>query len=111
DAASAATCTALADGGNGTTAAEGCAECPGGVYDAATNPSGTGPCIAAGSSGAPPLTTVWVWLNRLNAANFAGHNDWRLPSQAARNSCPPGEPNCVTTATPRELETILRGVA
>lgn len=107
DAASAATCAALADG---TTAQppDGCGECPGGNYDATTNPTGTGPCTVSGS-GAQSVTTIWVWLNAINAANFGGHNDWRIPSQAGRNSCPPGEPNCTTTATPRELETILRG--
>jgi hypothetical protein len=108
DAAAAATCTALADGGTGASAQDGCSECPGGIYDPTSNPSGTGPCRAAAPA-TGPITTVWVWLNQLNASNFAGHSDWRLPSQAARNTCPPGEPNCATTATPRELETIVRG--
>jgi hypothetical protein len=66
-----------------------------------------GPCLGPSGAGAP--VTVWVWLNRLNAANFAGHDDWRLPSQAARNSCPPGEPNCTTAGAPRELDTIVKG--
>ncbi len=105
DAASAATCTAQADGS--TAPEEGCSECPGGDYDATTNPGGTGPCVGPSGTGSP--VTIWVWLNRLNAATFAGHDDWRIPSQAARNSCPPGEPNCTTTATPRELDTIVRG--
>ena len=26
------------------------------------------------------LTTVWQWLNQLNASGFAAHNDWRLPT-------------------------------
>ena len=106
DAASAATCAARADG---TTAPEeGCSECPGGDYDATTNPSGTGPCVGpSGGTGSP--VTIWVWLNRLNAVKFAGHDDWRIPSQAARNSCPPGEPNCTTAGPPRELDTIVRG--
>ncbi|HXJ34505.1 MAG TPA: DUF1566 domain-containing protein [Candidatus Eisenbacteria bacterium] len=106
DAASATTCAALADG---TTAQppDGCGECPGGDYDPTTNPTGTGPCTVGGS-GAQSVTTIWVWLNQLNAANYAGHNDWRIPSQAGRNACPPGEPNCTTAAMPRELETILR---
>lgn len=107
DAAAAATCAALADGVTGGQPQEGCSECPGGDYDAVNNPSGTGPCVFG--SGTGPLTTIWVWLNQLNAANFAGHNDWRIPSQAGRNSCPPGQPNCTTSATPRELETIVRG--
>src|SRR5262249_54012301 len=24
--------------------------------------------------------TLWQWLNQLNAASFAGHSDWRLPT-------------------------------
>ncbi len=28
--------------------------------------------------GAP--TTIWGWLVQLNASNFAGHNNWRLPT-------------------------------
>jgi hypothetical protein len=109
DAASAATCAAQADG-TATDPENGCAECPGGDYDPTINPSGTGPCIFGGS-GTTTIVTVWVWLNQVNAANFAGHADWRIPSEAGRNQCPPGEPNCTTTATPRELETILRGTA
>ena len=107
DAASAATCAAMADGTT-TQPPDGCNECPGGNYDPTTNPAGTGPCTVVGSGG-QPARTIWLWLNEVNAANFAGHNDWRIPSQAGRNACPPGEPNCTTTATPRELETILRG--
>lgn len=45
------------------------------------------------------ITTVWDWLNRLNAANFAGHNDWRLPSEGGHNSPRTGS---------NELETILQ---
>ena len=25
-------------------------------------------------------TTIWDWLNQLNAAEFAGHSDWRVPA-------------------------------
>jgi hypothetical protein len=42
-------------------------------------------------------TTVWDWVNQLNAANFAGHNDWRVPSQAGSN----------TVGAATELETIV----
>jgi hypothetical protein len=41
---------------------------------------------------------VWDWLNQVNAANFAGHNDWRLPSEGGHNSPATGS---------NELETIL----
>jgi hypothetical protein len=27
-------------------------------------------------------TTIWDWLAQLNAAGFAGHDDWRIPSAA-----------------------------
>ena len=25
-------------------------------------------------------TTIWDWLNQLNAASFAAHSDWRIPT-------------------------------
>src|SRR5262245_54850756 len=51
------------------------------------------------------ITTVWDWLNQVNAENFAGHNDWRLPSEAGCNSCwaHPGLCAC----DPHELESLL----
>jgi Protein of unknown function (DUF1566) len=54
------------------------------------------------------ITTVWDWLSQVNAANFAGHSDWRLPSEEACNSCWSG-PFTYTcgSCTPHELETIL----
>ena len=75
NAEAAATCAAHSDGGTESPPV-GCSECPDGV----------GPCTPAGNSGAPTVMTVWVWLNQLNTSNFAGHNDWRLPSQAGRNT-------------------------
>jgi hypothetical protein len=100
DAAAAATCAAHADGGTASPPV-GCSECPAAV----------GPCTPAGNSGAPTVMTVWAWLNQLNTGHFAGHDDWRLPSQAGRNTCPVSEPNCDTAAPPLELETIRRGAA
>jgi len=44
------------------------------------------------------LTTVWDWLNGVNAASFAAHADWRLPSEGGHNSPATGT---------NELETIL----
>jgi hypothetical protein len=59
-----------------------------------------GPCnVDSAATGA--VTTAWEWLRQLNDANFASHNDWRLPSEDGRNTCP--------TCEPRELETILLG--
>jgi len=57
----------------------------------------SGTCVVdALSAGA--ITTVWDWLNQLNASNFAGHADWRLPSEGDRNT--------PSTGT-NELETLL----
>jgi hypothetical protein len=46
----------------------------------------------------PGPAQVWDWLNQVNAANYDGHSDWRLPSEEGHNT---------GLATPRELETIL----
>ena len=58
DAAAASTCNAEAAG------AVGCSQCPGAAVCQPIN----------------GLTTVWQWLNEINSANFAGHNDWRIPT-------------------------------
>ena len=79
DAAAAATCAAHSDGGT-----QGCNTCASGTCN-----------VDIEQSGVP--TTVWGWLNQLNAANFAGHNDWRLPSQAGSN----------IPAAAQELESIV----
>ena len=77
NAAAAATCLAMAEEGT-----DGCANgCP------------TGGCYV-GRAGA--VTTVFDWINQVNAENFAGHGDWRLASEAGFN--PSGA---------RELESIL----
>jgi len=55
DAAAASTCSAATGG------AVGCTQC-GGTATCNTN------------------RTIWYWLNQLNAANFAGHSDWRIPT-------------------------------
>lgn len=75
DAAAAATCTAQAGG------VTGCAEC--GI--------GEGTCDVD-PFGQSAITTVWDWLNQLNAANFAGHGDWRLPTGASPNAGSPADP-------------------
>jgi uncharacterized protein DUF1566 len=58
DAAAETTCNAATGG------AMGCAQC-----------GGTASCNAIIGS-----TTIWDWLNQLNAASFAGHSDWRIPT-------------------------------
>jgi Protein of unknown function (DUF1566) len=79
NAAAAATCMAMAEHGT-----DGCTDqCP------------TGTCYV--ERGGLAVTTIFDWVNRLNAENFAGHSDWRLPSEAGFN--PTGA---------RELESILQ---
>src|SRR5262245_36644002 len=72
-------------------------------------PVPAGPASSTPSFGANAITTVWDWLNQLNAANFPGHNDWRLPSELGCNGPgvwgPPGY-TC-GSSDPHELETIL----
>ena len=80
NAAAATACTVHADGGT-----LGCSTCASGTCD--VNPYGYG-----------AITTVWDWVSQLNAANFAGHNDWRLPSEGGHNSPATGS---------NELETIV----
>lgn len=71
DAAAASTCTELTGG------ADGCAQCGGATM-----------CITYGYS------TIWQWLNQLNATHFAGHSDWRIPTVGRDGDAP-------------QLETIL----
>jgi Protein of unknown function (DUF1566) len=73
--------------------------------------AGDGTCAVEPSSSVEknPITTVWDWLNQLNASNFAGHNDWRLPNEAGCNTGMDVTRNC-SAFGPHELETILRGV-
>ncbi len=79
NAAAAATCAADSDGGT-----QGCSTCATGTCNVDPNLSGA-------------VTTAWDWLNQLNASSFAGHNDWRLPSQAGDN----------TVGAEKELESII----
>ena len=40
--------------------------------------------------GVGAITTIWDWLVQVNAeggSGFAGHSDWRLPSEEGCNSC------------------------
>ena len=88
-----AACKAQTDAG---VWANGCEQCVG----------GDGTCVVA----PPGITTVWDWVSQLNAAHYAGHTDWRLPSQAGCDSCYTGPPtHSCTTCAPHELETILLG--
>lgn len=84
DAASSITCLEQATGGTA-----GCNVCA------------TGACIVTNG-----LTTVWDWLNQLNAEGFAGHHDWRLPDQQACNLCYRPH-DCSSCAGAHELETIF----
>ncbi len=67
NAAAAAACAAQTGG------ADGCGQCARGLCDV-NSPMGVD---GTNSSAA---TTIWEWLTQLNAAQFAGHSDWRIPS-------------------------------
>ena len=72
NAAAAATCAAQTGG------AFGCGEC--GVGDGTCDPVPLG-----------GITTIWDWVSQLNAASFAGHNNWRLATSAGTEAFPTGE--------------------
>jgi hypothetical protein len=48
------------------------------------NPDSTGLCIWA--DGAMSYTTAQEWVKRMNAANYLGHDHWRLPSTPFNDS-------------------------
>jgi hypothetical protein len=72
---------------------------------------GCAQCAGAATCDTQGDLTAWSWLNQLNAASFAGHGDWRLPtvgqdggavqletiSDAAVSGCGSGSP-CVPPA-------------
>lgn len=65
DAASEAACLAGVEG-----SPTGCAQCT----------AGEGTCMAS------PRRTVWEFVAALNAANFGGHDDWRVPTRQELSS-------------------------
>jgi len=69
--AAASTCAAQTGG------ALGCDECG----------LGDGACLMPNGG----LTTVWDWVNQLNAEAYAGHTDWRLATSAGASGVPTGE--------------------
>ncbi len=75
---------------------------------AATNNSPVCAMCAAGPCLTPfdALTTVWDWLTGLNDANFAGHNDWRLPIAQGCNLCSFRNNGCAPCGV-SELESTL----
>jgi len=78
----AGTCTAQTGG------ATGCSEC------------GLGEGICQISSLA--ITTVWDWVNQVNASNFGGHSDWRMPTSAGK-----ADFHCNGTGQRAELESLF----
>jgi len=84
NAAAAAACSAQTGG------AHGCSECSVGTCD-----------VLRG------ITTIWDWLVQVNTeggAGFAGHSDWRIPSEDGCNSCWVHD---ACPCDPAELESIL----
>jgi hypothetical protein len=77
----------------------GCEQCVGGEGTCNVDPFSDG-----------AITTAWQWLSQVNTANYAGHNDWRLPSESGCNTCytngAGGLYQC-TSCSAHELETIL----
>ena len=49
----------------------------------------TGTCYV--ERGGQAVTTIFDWINQLNAENFAGHSDWRVPTEAGFNPTPTRE--------------------
>ncbi len=76
------------------TAAATCAAQTGGAAGCGQCGSGDGSCQVTG------ITTVWDWINQVNAANFGGHGDWRLPTIAGCCGYPTGQA--------AELESIVK---
>jgi hypothetical protein len=91
NAAAEAACKAQTDAAHW---ADGCEQCT----------AGEGTCVV-NTVYAPAIITVWDWLSQVNATNFAGHNDWRLPSESGCNSCYT-DLRCASCGA-HELETIL----
>jgi len=79
NAAAAAACSAQTGG------AVGCSECS------------VGTCETSGRQ------TIWDWLVQVNTEGFAGHSDWRIPSEDGCNDCWTGH-SC--TCNPGELQSI-----
>lgn len=72
NAAAASACSAA------TGDALGCAQCSSGACN--VDPTGNG-----------AQTTIWDWLVQLNASNFAGYSDWRIPTSAGHATVPTGQ--------------------
>jgi Protein of unknown function (DUF1566) len=81
-----------------TAAAAACATQTGGAFGCGECGGGEGTCdvdpFAVGA-----ITTVWDWVNQVNAASYAGYTDWRLATSAGCCGAPTGEPS--------ELESIV----
>jgi hypothetical protein len=52
------------------------------VDPCATCAHGDGVCVIDAQPGFRGITTIWDWLVRLNAIQFAGYSDWRVPTEA-----------------------------
>lgn len=68
-----------------------CAAAGGGVMCPECGPA-NGSCNVDPIQGGGAIATVWDFINQLNAASFAGHSDWRLPTSAGAGLFPTGQP-------------------
>jgi len=52
-----------------------------GTCEAATGGAiGCARCAGRATCNTDGFMTIWEWLNQLNGASFAGHDDWRIPA-------------------------------
>jgi len=73
---------------------------------------GTGGCseCSVGACETWGAQTIWEWIVQVNAeggSGFAGHSDWRIPSEAGCNDCYTDSLPYNCPCDPAELETIL----
>jgi len=87
-------------------AANACVSQTGGVWGCDQCGTGT-TCNVSPEPGESGATTIWDWLVQLNATNFAGHGDWRIPFSAGGL---PGVNTTIPANAPAELESIRVGL-
>lgn len=75
-------------------AADTCTALTGGELGCSLCAEGT--CNVNPDDGPNTVTTIWDWLNQVNASSLGGHADWRIPTLNAHGDA-------------AELETILLG--
>jgi hypothetical protein len=80
-----------------------CAAQTGGALGCAACGPGAGTCDATVGGG---ITTVWDWLDGLNASGFGGHGDWRLPTDGTGSVNGSPVDAAPLDGTPAELKSL-----